>query len=63
MIGQAGADGGRHRLLDEVAAARAGVEGGVVDGALFDLGDAAGDADDDARLGDESLRSWTARMK
>ena len=48
---QAGADRGRHRLLDQVAAARAGVQGGIVDGALFDFGDAAGDADDHARLG------------
>ena len=49
---QAGADRCRHRLFDQVGLAGAGVEGGVVDGALLDLGDAAGDADDDARARD-----------
>ncbi len=49
IIGQAGADGGGHRLFDEVGGAGARVERGVMDGALLDLGDAAGNADDDAR--------------
>ncbi len=52
MMGRPGADSGGHGLFDEVALAGAGVEGGVVDGALLDLGDAAGDADDDARARD-----------
>ena len=46
---QAGADGRGHRLFDQVGLARAGVEGGVVHGALLHFGDAAGDADDHAR--------------
>ena len=46
---QAGADGGRHGLLDERRPARAGRVGGLFDGALLDAGDAAGHADDDAR--------------
>src|SRR5690606_33110648 len=45
---QPGTDRGSHRLLDQVGLAGAGVEGGVVDGALLNLGDTAGDADDDA---------------
>ena len=61
---QAGADRGRHRLFDQVGRAGAGVERGVVHGALLDLGDAAGDADDDARAGmPKPKRSCTARMK
>ena len=48
--GQPGADGRRHRLLDQVDLARAGALGALLDGALLDLGDAEGDADDDARL-------------
>ena len=34
---QAGADGGRHRLLDEEDLAGAGLLGGVLHGALLDL--------------------------
>ena len=49
--GQAGADRGCHRLLDQVGAASAGVQRSVVDGALLDLGDARWDADGDARPG------------
>src|SRR5690606_13519915 len=48
--GQARADGGRHGLFDEVDLARPGALGAFLDGALLDLGDAEGDADDDARL-------------
>ena len=50
VIGQAGADRGRHRLLDQVDLARAGALGALLHGALLDLGDAEGHADDDARL-------------
>src|SRR5262249_7386609 len=49
MIRRAGAQRGGHRLFDQVGLAGAGVEGGVVDGALLDLGDTARDADYDAR--------------
>ena len=49
---QPGADRGSHGLFDQVGLAGAGVEGGVVDGALLDFGNAAGDADDDARARD-----------
>src|SRR5207247_658498 len=48
--GEAGADGGDHGLLDEVDFAGLGAISGVHDGALFDLGDLAGNADDDARM-------------
>ena len=48
---QAGADRGRHRLLDQVGLAGAGRQAGLLDGALLDPGDAGGDADDDARDG------------
>ena len=44
------ADGGGDRLFNEVNAARAGLNARVDDRALLDLGDAGGDADDDARL-------------
>ena len=47
--GQLGADGGGHRLLDQVNLARAGAHGRFADGAAFHLGRAAGHADDDAR--------------
>ena len=42
---QAGANRRGHRLFDEVGVARAGVQRGIVHGALLDLGDAGGDAD------------------
>ena len=48
--GEAGADRGGHRLLDEVGLARAGGERRLLDGALLDAGDAGRDADDDARV-------------
>ena len=51
--GKAGADGGGKGLLDEEARAGARTESGVVNGALLNLRDAAGDADDDAGLGEE----------
>ena len=47
---QAGADRRRHRLFDQIDLARAGGQRRVTHGALLDLGDARGDADDDARL-------------
>ena len=43
-------DGGGDRLFNEVDAARAGLNARVDDRALLDLGDAGGDADDNARL-------------
>ena len=43
--GQPGADRGRHRLLDDVDPAGAGLVAGLLDGALLDRGDPAGDAD------------------
>jgi hypothetical protein len=45
--GQVGADGGRHRLFDQVGVGGAGTPGGVGDGAPLDLGDGRGHADDD----------------
>ena len=51
--GESGANGGGERLLDEEARAGAGAERSVVDGSLLDLGYAAGNADDDAGLGEE----------
>ena len=48
--GQAGADRGGHRLLDQVRLARAGRERGLLDRALLDAGDAGRHADDDARV-------------
>ena len=50
---QAGADRGGHRLLDEARPAGAGVEGGVADGPLLDLGHARRDAEQHARPRDE----------
>ena len=51
---QAGADRGGHRLLDEAGPARAGVEGGVADGALLDLGHAGRDAEQHPRSRDHA---------
>ena len=51
---QAGADRGGHRLLDEAGPAGAGVEGGVADGALLDLGHARRDAEQHPRPGDRA---------
>ena len=51
--GQARADGGGERLFDKEAGASARAEGGVVHRPLLHLGDAAGNADDHARLGEE----------
>ena len=48
LIGQAGADRGRHRLLDQTGPARAGVHGRVADGALLDLGHARRNAEEHA---------------
>ena len=50
-------DGGGDRLFNEVDAARAGLNARVDDRALLDLGDAGGNADDDARL--EELEAMT----
>ena len=50
--GQPGADRGRHRLLDDVDPAGAGLVAGLLDRALLDGGDAARHADDHARLGE-----------
>src|SRR5204862_523507 len=47
---QAGADRGRHRLLDQIRLARAGGQAGLLDRALLDAGDAGRHADDDARV-------------
>jgi hypothetical protein len=44
-----GADRGRHRLLDQPDLRRAGVRGGVADGAALDGGGAGGHADHDLR--------------
>ena len=52
MTGQAGTDGGRHRLLDQVDAAGAGTLGTFLDGALLDRGGARGHADDHPRAGE-----------
>ena len=61
---QPGADGGRHRLLDEPHLAHARVLGGLAHGLALDVGDPGGDRDDEARahevaaivdLGDEVL--------
>ena len=46
----AGADGGRHRLLNQIHAACSGLNTGIHHGALFHLGNAGGDADDDTGL-------------
>ena len=50
--GQPGADRGRHRLLDDVDLAGAGLVAGLLDRALLHRGDAAGHADDHAGLGE-----------
>ena len=47
---QAGADRGRHRLLDQVGLARAGRQAGLLDRALLHAGHARGHADHDARV-------------
>ncbi len=47
MDGQAGADGGGLRLVDQAHAARAGVEAAVVDGPALDRRGAGGHADQD----------------
>src|SRR6185437_9142275 len=47
-----GADGGRHRLLDDVHPPRSGLMAGFLDRALLDSGNAAGNRDDNARLGE-----------
>ena len=49
---ESGADRGRHRLLDDVDLAGAGLVAGLLDRALLHGGDAAGHADDHARLGE-----------
>ena len=48
-----GADRGCHRLLDDVRAAAARGDRGLLDRALLDAGDARRDADDHARLREE----------
>ena len=57
----AGADGGGHRLLNEVDLPGAGLDARVDDGALLHLGDAGGDADDDPGLEEAGSRP-TLRM-
>src|SRR5258706_14682470 len=47
---QASADGGGHRLLDDVHAARTCLMAGFLDGALLDSGDSARHGDDNSRL-------------
>ena len=46
---QAGADGGGHRLLNQIDNRRAGINRRVADGVTLHLGRAAGHADNDAR--------------
>ncbi len=50
--GQAGADRGRHRLLDQVHAARAGRQRGFLNGAALDGRRAGRHANDDLRIGE-----------
>src|SRR5699024_4878244 len=50
------ADGGGHRLLNEVHPAAAGLDARVHHGPLLHLGDAGGDADDDPGLEDHEAR-------
>src|ERR1700733_1333605 len=47
-----GPDPPRHRLLDQVGAAGAGREAGLLDRAFLDPGNPGGDTDDDARTGE-----------
>ena len=57
---QAGADRGRHRLLDDVDPAGAGAQGGVLEGPALDAGDVARHAD--ARpVGGSAARARPAR--
>ena len=51
---QPGADRGGHRLLDRGRPSGAGVEGGVADGPLLDLGHARRDAEQHPRPGDHA---------
>jgi hypothetical protein len=53
---QAGTDGRRHRLFDQIDVARPGSQGRIADRAALHLGGAAGHADDDARAGREQAR-------
>ena len=46
MDGQAGPDGGGHRLLDEIGGGRPGAAGGLLDGAPLDGGDGRRHADE-----------------
>jgi len=48
-VGSPGADGGHHRLLDEVDLGRLGLHRRIAHGAFLHLGDLAGNADDDSR--------------
>src|SRR3954469_14894908 len=48
--GQAGADRGAHRLLDQVRLTGAGAQARLLDRPLLDPGHTGGDADDDARM-------------
>ena len=50
-IGQAGADGRGHRLLDELRVGGAGSPGRLGDGPPLDLGDGRRHADHDPRAG------------
>jgi hypothetical protein len=52
MHRKAGADRRGHRLLDDEDLAGPGRVAGILDCALLDAGDARGDADDEARLGE-----------
>ncbi len=52
---QAGADGGRHRLLDQSRPARPGVARGVLHGPLLDLGHSRRNANQHARAGDAGI--------
>ena len=53
VIGQAGTDCRRHRLLDDEDLARARLQGGVLHGALLDLRDVGRNGDDDLRAHEE----------
>ena len=55
LDGEAGADRGGHRLLDQVGLSGAGRERRLLDGSLLDAGDARRDADDDSRVGEAVL--------